>query len=260
MTPNRWLLGVYESRCRQRPRYSLRSFAKTLALPPGRVSEFFAGKRRLTSAMAERISDRLGLAPSERSELMQMVIASKPSSQLATSSPGELLTDDQFSAIADWYHFAILSLMEVPDFRDEPAWIGRRLGIAPQLATAALARLERLQLIRHNGSRWVLTKRNLATPDDITSAALRHSHRQSLVQALAALDEVPVEWRDISSITFTVAKNKIPKAKKMIRDFRRSFAEAMERGTSEEVYNLCVQLVPVTKSNFEEKNEAGESQ
>ena len=248
---NSWLLGIYESRYRRNPNYSLRAFAKFLEIAPGRLSEIFNSRRRLTAAMATKIADRLALAPAKRAEFMRLVakgsIDVTKTVPVKTTTPYHTLPEDQFSVIADWYHYAILSLFDVRDFQPNAKWVGQRLGLAPQIVNAALARLERLQLIKRQPKRWVLTGRNLTTSEDIVSPALRRSHRQSLKQAITALETVPVELRDISSITLAISLDKIQEAKQLIREFRRLCADRLETGKATEVYNLNIQFVPVTQ-------------
>ena len=67
-------------------------------------------------------------------------------------------------------------------------------------------------------------------------------------QAIDSIDNVEMELRDITSMTMTFQMSKMNEAKSLIRDFRRSFTELMEEGKKEEVYNLNIQLVPITKS------------
>jgi uncharacterized protein (TIGR02147 family) len=51
----------------------------------------------------------------------------------------------------------------------------------------------------------------------------------------------------VTSITFSINRKNIPEAKKMIRTFRRKMATLMAKGHKTDVYNLNVQLFPVTK-------------
>lgn len=95
--------------------------------------------------------------------------------------------------------------------------------------------------------KWKPVSKDLSTSNEVSSAALRESHRQTLEQALAKLDEVPLEQRDVTSISMAIDVSKIPAAKKMILRFRRSLSEFLESGHQTEVYNLNVQLLPVTK-------------
>lgn len=46
----------------------------------------------------------------------------------ALSDPNQL-SMDQFAIIADWYHFAILNLINTPGFKSDISWIAKRLGL-----------------------------------------------------------------------------------------------------------------------------------
>jgi uncharacterized protein (TIGR02147 family) len=105
-----------------------------------------------------------------------------------------------------------------------------------------------LGLLKKFKGRWISTKINLETSHDVASAALRKSHKQTLEQAIEALDNVELSQRDITSITMAIDVKKIPLAKEMIRKFRRELAAALETDKRTEVYNLNVQLVPVSKT------------
>jgi hypothetical protein len=48
-------------------------------------------------------------------------------------------------------------------------------------------------------------------------------------------------------MTMAIDPRKLPLAKTLIREFRFRLAELLETGNRTEVYNLNVQLVPVTK-------------
>jgi uncharacterized protein (TIGR02147 family) len=108
-------------------------------------------------------------------------------------------------------------------------------------------RLVRLELLEFKNGKYKRTPNALKTSDGFASRALRLSHEQSLRQAIDALAEVSLESRDITSITMAIDPRKIEGAKKLIRDFRRKISEYLEAGEATEVYNLNIQLVPVTK-------------
>ena len=79
------------------------------------------------------------------------------------------------------------------------------------------------------------------------SQALRISHRQSIEQALLALNEFPIELRDITSITMAIDLKRLPLAKKIIKEFRLKMSDVLEKGDQSEVYNLNIQLLPVSR-------------
>lgn len=236
------LRAEYLRRAGLNPRYSLRAFAKNLGLPSGRLSELLSGKRNLTKEMAFHVLDRLELPLEERRRLLDQ---HQPTE--ATESVEIRLREDEFSIIADWYHFAILSLLETRDFQNEPAWIARRLGLNTITVQNALERLHRLGLIKEMGGKIVSKQCGTSTTHDVPSGALRQSHRQSLEQAIRSLDEISVELRDITSVTMAIDIEKIPQAKKLIRTFRRRMCKFLESDQKTEVYNLNIQLVPVSR-------------
>ena len=235
------------ARTRRNPQFSLRAFARVLGLAPARLSELLSQKRKMTSGQAHRIADGLGYPPAKRRRLLETVEGARAK----TVAPAEArqytaLADDHFAIIADWWHFAILSLLETVDARDDAVWIGRRLRISPVIARGALARLERLGLLTGPSGARRPTHADLTTSHDLPSSALRISHTQSLKNAVRALAEVPVQARDISSITMAIDPARLPEAKALICDFRRRLAALLEAGTKSEVYDLNVQLVPLS--------------
>ncbi len=228
------------------PRYSLRAFAKSMGIPSGRVSEILSGKRSLTPEMANKISERLGLGIEVRTRLFAS-IALERQLPIPTQTPTHELNADEFNLIADWYHFAILSLMETKGFQSDIAWMAKRLGISSIETRSAMDRLKRLGCVEEKNGKYALRKGGTTTTHEVPSSALRKSHKQSLEQSIQALEEIPVELRDITSMTMAIDVVKIPAAKAAIKEFRRKISALLESGKQTEVYNINIQLVPVTK-------------
>ena len=55
-----------KTRQQMNPKYSMRAFAKKLALSPSKVSEILSGKKRLSADRAEEIAHKLGLSTLEK--------------------------------------------------------------------------------------------------------------------------------------------------------------------------------------------------
>lgn len=255
-SPQIILQEEFNRRKRINDRYSLRMLARKLDLPPGRVSELLSGKRKMTQKTAEKIANRLGYDPDQRKQLFDALKYSNGNFELEESieeNDFKPLDSDSFYVIADWYHFAILSLMELDDFDSTEKWIADRLGISIVQVKSALQRLQRLGLIatNHDG-KWVQQQENTTTTHDLESVALKMSHKQSLEQAIDAIDNISVDLRDITSMTMAIDLERLPKAKLLIKNFRRQLCAFLE-GTPQknEVYNLNIQLIPVTKPQQE---------
>ncbi len=228
-------------RKRDNKSYSLRAFAEYLQVPPGRLSEILAGKRPISKKMKTKLSERLGFTA-----IHDLLESSSPAFTFAQREDYHFLTDDAFSVLADWYHFAILSLADTKDFKTDPKWIAKRLNISVFQAKDSLEKLKNLGLIELKGTKLRKTNKNVSTTTDMESHALRISHRQSIEQALLALNEVPLELRDITGITMAIDLKRLPLAKKIIKEFRLKMSDLLEKGDQSEVYNLNIQLYPVS--------------
>jgi uncharacterized protein (TIGR02147 family) len=150
--------------------------------------------------------------------------------------------------IAEWYHYAILSLVDVPGFRFDAKWIANRLGISETEARLAMERLLRLRLVKKVGKTWKQSGLPLKVENTESTTATRRHHRQHLVKAIESLDNDPIEIRDFSGMTFPMDPQYVPYAVKRIRDFRRKLMnELVNMGTPRVVYRLGVQIHPLSK-------------
>ncbi len=246
-SPQTWLQSEFRARKQKNASYSLRRMAQQLDLPSGRLSEILSGRRKLTRQLGEKICERLGYSPEKRQRFLATIDGQRAEDGDYREANFLQLSTDAFNVLADWHHYAILSLMELEDFDPAPLAIAARLGISSVEARSSLEAMKRLGLLKVDGGRLVKTTNNITTTRDISSAALRLSHKQNLELAAAALDDVAVELRDVTSMTMAVDIAKLPEAKAMIRRFRRKLSNFMESGKKNEVYNLTIQLIPLTK-------------
>ncbi len=243
---------VLKDRKQKNGGYSLRAFARDLGIKPGPLSEMMTGKRAVSPTTANLISRRLGLSQTDAKAVQGLATDGRrkdvKTHNKVTGSEISFTTvpDDHFAIIADWEHYAILSLIKTDDFDADAAWIARRIGIAKRTAELALKRLVKLGYIKKSGQTYTRLAARYHTSNDIPSAALREGNRQNINQALACLETTPVELRDITSMTLALCIDRIPQAKKLIHEFRWKFLELMEKGPKTEVYNLNIQFCPVT--------------
>jgi uncharacterized protein (TIGR02147 family) len=256
-----WLQTELEARKRHNTAYSLRAYAASLGLSPATLSQVMAGKRPLTRKAAMKIADRANLSPDERRHLLASVLAEAigappeaPATAAADAVTFRELEADQFCVIADWYHYAVLSLSELPGSRASAAWIAEMLGITVHEAEAALRRLQRLGLIEVRGRAFRQSSPPLTTPPHVANQAIRKFHRQVLRKAEAALADVPVEERDFGAITFAADSRTLPRVREALREFRRKIASLMAGSEPDQVYTLSLQLVPVSKRQRRSKS------
>lgn len=246
-----WLQKEFTDRCRRNGRYSLRAFAKLLQMEPSSVSQILSGKRIASQKVVSQICARLSVAPEQAQAFQQEILKRKKRIDTAELASHDYfqVNADIFAVIADWYHYAILELTFVREFKSNPKWIATKLGISATEATLAIERLKRLGLIEEKNKKLVKTTAHLTNgPDGFTAPALRELQRQLLQKAIDAIDECAPEEKDITSMTMAIDPLKLPEARAKIRNFRRELCGFLETsGHQTRVYNLGVQLFPLSK-------------
>jgi uncharacterized protein (TIGR02147 family) len=227
-------------RCKSNPKYSLRAFARQLGMEPSFLSKVLRKQRNISSKRVAQLGQRLGMKPNEMAEVQ------KNSDVLSSFSPVDA---DQFQMIADWYHFAILELSLVKNFKPSIRWIAACLGISHAEAQSAVERLQRLGKIAIDSrtGKWKVKTGFTTTASPISTGAFRTMQKQILSLAAEKMESVPIEERDQSSMTMAIDSARIPEAKKMIKNFRRRLMRYLQSGkTKDDVYLLSISLFPGT--------------
>lgn len=251
MTPESALREVFLERRRRNPRYSLRALARDLGVSHSYLSLALNGKRRLSSRQTLNLAKLAALPTKETTSLLLASAevrspSDNPSAPKASFVRQEM---DRYRVLEEWYHLPILDLTRLLRFRAEPPWIARELGISARQAASALARLKRLGMLVEVNGRWTKREQRIAFPTRESMASVRAFHRQMIEKSLKALGSSrPADFgrRDITGITMPVNAAKIPQAKKRIERFRRMLLRFLADGECTDLYQLNVQLFPLT--------------
>ncbi len=235
-----WLQRQFTERCKRNARYSLRAFARFLEIDPSSLSQILSGKRSLsrdkmralctkTSSATLQDLKAFGLLKSESDENYSQVHL------------------DNFTAISDWYHYAIVELTCITSFNAKPNWIARKLSITVEEAKAAVQRLKRVGLLKEENGRLVKSADHFTNKSGVaTSSAHRELQRQVIEKALLAVDECLPKEKDITSMTMAIDEANLDRARDLIKKFRRDLCELLENGEQTRIYNLAVQLYPIS--------------
>ncbi|WII71294.1 TIGR02147 family protein [Bdellovibrio sp. 22V] len=254
-----FLVNELEIRKKRNPSYSLRAFARDLAVPVSRLSEVINGKVGLSEERAVKIAERLGFSDSDKELFINLVLSEHARSTVIRNlsiqrvqQRNEAFTrigEDEFKLVSDWHNIAILELLQTPSIEFTPDFIAKRLGINANLVMDSLERLERLKLIVNKNGVWEPTHMARTTTPDIPQEAVRSYHKQVISKALVAIDKQPMEMRDFSSIMLSINKEKLPFAKDRLRQFRRQLMAELETDpVRDSVYCMNFQLFEITES------------
>lgn len=258
------LQQAWLERKRMRPDYSLRKFAEFLDVDATALSRIIKGERKPTPETLVKICDRLAMNPSEMAQLESTAgnrgrpTKNKKEIKPATSEPADyqLLDNDTFEAMSNWYYYGILESAYLDDFKADPKWLARRLDISEMEAKIAINTLQRLNMIQIDADgKWHDTYDHVTNiVPNVSDASRRKLQKQLLEKAIIALETVPIEKRDQTSMTFAVDSHTLAAAKERIKQFRRDMNQLMQQSKNrDEVYQLTVSLFPITKSHSQKR-------
>lgn len=275
-----YLRSWYEAEKARLPAFSYRYFARKAGFSsPNFLKLVIEGERNLSPESVERFVEVLKLSDeeaaffrdlvawnqarnlAEKNLLFERVIASRRFQEYRK------LDASRLEYLRHWYYPAIRELAAHPEFRPDPDWIRSRLWSPPSRAEIerALAILEELGLLVRDGSgRLHRGEKTLSTGPQVRHEELKVTAkaylRGMLEQASKALDEVPAALRDIGAVTVAVRPETVEELKERIQRFRREVLERCDQDeAASEVYQLNLQLFPLTRRTEEVERKANES-
>ena len=253
-----YLQNEFISRCKNNSRYSLRAFARSLEIDSSSLSRLLNGKRMISKTMHVDLGEKLGLAPHEikNFESFNNSKRKKIDDSLSGLNHYQHMTLDTFEIISDWYHYAILELTKLKHFKGDPRWIAQTLNLSISAVHIAIERLERTGLLHIKKGRWKLKNpSNTVTGYTFTTAAAKQLQKQVCQMSLQALEEIPFQYRNHSSMTMAIDSRQLSLAKSYIQDFRRKLSHLLQRSKKlDHVYQLGVSFYPLTQIK---KNRSG---
>ena len=258
-------------RCKENQLYSMRSFAKHLGVNPGTLSLILSGKRAPSIKMTEQILDNIDLSPDQKSTFFNSVIEIQKNRKLKRIDPRirekkisipkiktKSLDTEIYHLINDWYHITILEMTRVKNFVSKKEWIASQLGITVTEAKLAIDRLIDLELLEIKKGKLIATSSQLRLKKMYTATNLARKNKQKQIRkkAINCIDEIPIEFRSMTSMTMPIDLSLLPEAKNLIEEFNEKMCILLESKQKQKVYALEVSLFPLQKINIKgEKNE-----
>lgn len=243
------------------PRFSLRSYAKLLGYEnPSLLSSVLKGERKLGPELAEKIAQQMKLSPAEQKyfQILILIKYAKNSSEkmmytdlLHSTKPESVHSEfsvsiDSFRFIGDWYHLAILEMIELKDFKYDLGYMVRKLGrgLNRELVDSAVQRLIRLGLVEESKTKRFLRRKegSFVLDKDVPDDAIKKHHDQFIQFARAAIFDQEIENRDVRSTTITLKKKNYKKAQDILKKAHAEIMELSCVGDGEDVYQLCTQF------------------
>jgi len=241
--------------------FSSRSFLRRIAL----------GEKNLSLVAAHRLSKAMNHDPAEAEYFATLVAlgnARTPKDrehhrqrlgQLPRPRQGRILSAGEFELFRDWYIVPLRELVTAFPFAEDWHRLGQQLDppISGEQAREAVQLLLELGLLRKDGDVYQQVESNLSTPTRAASRLVRQYQQKTLELAGQSLTRHDRELRHISTLTVGLDEDGFQVVRERIRNFRRELiALASEIPRSDRVYQVNLQLFPLTRTPVDSTNSA----
>jgi uncharacterized protein (TIGR02147 family) len=244
--------------------FSHRAFSRRAGL---RSSNYLGlvmkGERDLSSEMAPRFARACGLVKGELELFCELVAFGQAKTteekqraltrlaRFRRFREAHRLLGEQTAYHEHWYMPAIRELASLPSFREDPAWIAARLepSISERQAQDALETLQRLGLLVRDADGRLRQAQSLVTtgPGPLGHQVFVYHHAM-IDLAKRALDQLPREERDISSLTLSIGPDTLPVLKQRLFELRQELLQLAElERAPQRVVQLNLQLFPLSR-------------
>jgi len=258
-----YLHDFYKHKKRSQPGWSYSVWAKQLKLKsPSTLIMVVGGQRNPGNSLikcfveyfefnqrnADYFEDLVRLEKSKRDIRLSVLLMEKLGQQ--RGGKFSYLDQKRFSTISNWYYYAIRELVNLKNFREDPHWISGKLkrGVSPKEARKAIKNLLELNLIQRNSKgRLVQANGYVTTSNDLADEGLKRFHEQVLDKAHKSIRDIPTDIREVSGTTFALKLRDLPKAKQLIKKFRKDVCQMLEKESADAVYQLEVAFFPLTR-------------
>ena len=158
------------------------------------------------------------------------------------------LDSETYEKVAKVDYLALLELVFTEDFRWEAGWISSRLGLKREDGAEMIDQLVKAGLLRREG-RELMNPNVHATAikNDETDRTRRRLQEEILERAKKSLQNDAFDLRAHYGMTMAINLSKLELARERIRAFMESLSDELETSPQSEVYQLAVQLFPLSR-------------
>ncbi|MBD3391358.1 MAG: TIGR02147 family protein [Chitinivibrionales bacterium] len=256
----KYLRDTYEYRHAQDERFSYRFIQQKIGIDPGFLVKVFNGQKNLSESAVPAFARLLKLDKRQTEYFTYLVLFGRAKSDAAIRNYFEKLLSftefgakrvdaDSYEFYKHWYYSAVREIINYYPFAGNYKELAAMTvpAIKPSEAKKAMQLLERLNFVRKGrGGKYELTSQFITTGDEWRSIAVKQFQEQTIELAGTALERVPREERDISTVTVTLSKEGFEKLRDKLKDFRQEALRIAHQETNATgAYHVNFQLIPI---------------
>lgn len=226
--------------------FSMRAYARVIGVSPGTISEIFGERRKISPQLALQIAQKAKFDSAALQRLRQLI------SMNESETPRRVLSAQAVELIMNPLYYRLVCALDIlpsPTTADE---IASFLAADGDEVARVIEVLRDLEIVDTKGTAVSWRGQHVITPPDVPNARVQAFHRGTLKDAAADL-RLPVHEREYTTVVFAANESRMESAKRQIRAFRDDLAESMRDSRPDRIYQLSVQLRPVSKRLSEEK-------
>jgi uncharacterized protein (TIGR02147 family) len=241
---------------RKNPQFSLRAFAKRLAISPSGLSQILANKKKLSLERAHDFAARLGLAESEIDYFLLLVQAdatkkkelkaelfAKINTQFPQKTVSFNLTVDQFKMISEWYGIVILEIIGGLGSQWSAEKIAHYLALRKTEVELMIDRLARLELIERTATGYRRIAGHVAVESPVANDAIRKFYRNCIPKIEESISQQSPQEKVIGAEHFAFDPSQIDEVRAATHEYFDRLLKISKKGKNKtEVYQAFVNV------------------
>jgi len=267
---HKYLFDYYTEKKGTSRYFSYRYMSRQLGIDAGYLVKVLQGQKNLSYQSTPQVASLLKLNKKETEYFKVLVLFGKTKSNTEIAEYFEKLLHisetkrtsidaDKYEFYKKWYYSVVREVIGFFPFKGDYKALAEMIlpPITPGQAKKSVELLERLDLIKKNGDGFYApTERFITTGEKWRSIAIRQFQEETIQLAKTALDVVPKDERDMSTITLSISREGFEEIKEILKQTRRQVFEVAEKDQNVNgAYQLNLQLFPISKKVSKQERE-----
>jgi uncharacterized protein (TIGR02147 family) len=256
-----YIKDAIEEKQNRNPGFSYRCAANRIGISSGSLTRILNGSRHAGTALLGKLIIFLGLKKREAEyfsllaqfESIKVESARRHCYQEILKLRAERnkpVPEEKHRFFERWYHVALFELLRTIKEPVDYAQLGSMLqpAVSESKTRKAMEHLERLGYIKNSGDAVRCTTEPFLTTGDTWESVAIHAFQVAISElAASALDTVPKEERDFSTLTMALSEDAFLKIREIVKKARSEIAAVEEACSNpERVYQINFQCFPLS--------------
>jgi len=258
-----FLKTYYTDKKQNNYNWSYEAWARKLGVTKAHICNLLNGNRLPGDSMTEKLCEYFQFGEDERNYFEGLVDLAKVDSdsdtalkaiqKISSSHPQKkfrVLNNEELEIMGRWQYHALWALVGTRDFVNDSRAISYSLNYAlsPEEVEEAINKLLSLRLLAFKEGKLVKAQKRFCSTNNIPNEVVKTYHENMIQKAKDSIRSVPVGKRNVSSITISVDRVDMGRIKNDIDNFKEQMMLKYGKEIGDDVYQLNVQLFPLSMS------------